>query len=184
MNKHWKWIALAATVALIAAVALPAAFAQQPDQDPNGGPPDKAEMQKRMKAMRRKLLTTKVGLSEEKANKVEKVIDSVDEERQKIHKSILEEKKTLKELLEQNSDDQDSYEGALARLRAAHKQQQELRDKQIDALKKELTPKEQAKMLKAMSKFKKKMARKVHKRGRPGRRAPQANDAGDGPEIE
>ncbi len=169
--KQTRWIAVFAA-ALCVAVAAPA-FAQQPD---------KAEVQERIKALRHKMLVRKVGLSEDKATKVEQIIDGFNGERQKIHKQIAEEKKTLRELLKSNSDDQDSYEGAITRLRAAQKQNQALRDKEFEALKQELTPKEQAKLLRALNKFRNKVVKKLHERNAKGRR--KQRDAEDAPSDE
>ena len=139
-----KMIATVAA-ALVLAAGIPA-YAQQ-DEAP------RKEQRERMKDLRHKVLVNKVGLSEEKATKVEGIIDGFNTERAPIRKQMAEEKQALKQLLKQNSDDQGSYEGAIKRLREAQKKLAGVREKEFGALQKELTPKEQAKMLRALHKF-------------------------------
>ncbi len=109
------------------------------------------------------------------------MIDSFATERQTIHQQIAEEKKTLRELFKQNSDDQTSYEGALTRLRAAQKQNQAVRDKEFEALKQELTPKEQAKLLRALNKFRGKVVNKLRQRKHGKHNKGPADEESDAP---
>jgi hypothetical protein len=150
--------------ATMLAVSAPA-FAQE------DAAPRKAEMQQRIRALRHKMLVKKAGLSEAKVAKVEETIDSFAAERAKLKKTISEEKKTLQELLRQDSNDQASYEGAIARLRAAQKQMQELRDREFAALQQNLTGKEQARLLHVLAKVRHKAQKKlIDRHGRPGKK--------------
>lgn len=158
-----------------------AAYAQSEDDD---GAPPTAEVQERVKKMRGKVLREKLGLSEEKAKKVEAIFDALEPERRKVREEVRAARKQLRELLKADSDDQPAYDAALAKLREATKKTVALRDKQFEALKKELTPKEQAKIVHQLAKLRKKvhgqMSRGKHgRRGGPRPRGEGAPDDGE-----
>ncbi len=140
-----------------------------------GGPEcgqDEGCHQEKMKAMRAKMLREKVGLTEEKAKQVEGVLDGFHDRHVQLRKAFKENMKAIKDLVKADSADQDAYTKALLAMRDNHKAQQVLMDEQMEALKKVLTPKEQAKMFLAHQKMKMKM--KKFMKGKHGK-------GGDGP---
>ncbi len=142
----------------------------------------KAEVQMKIRALRHKMLVKKAALSDDKVAKVEQTIDSFAAERAKLKKQIAEEKKTLQELLKQDSNDQASYEGAITRLRTSQKQMQDVREREFTALQQNLTPKEQARLLRALTKFRSKVQKKlVDRRAHQGKkhRRQAEDDAGE-----
>ncbi len=178
--KHTRIALWIAGAALALSLSGPA-YAQPEDDD---GAPPTAEVQERVKKMRGKVLREKVGLSEEKAKKVEAIFDALEPERRKVREEVRTARKQLRELFKADSDDQAAYDAALAKLREATKKTVALRDKQFEALKKELTPKEHAKIVHRLDKLRKKVHRqgnrgKQGRRGRPGPRGEGAPDDGE-----
>ncbi|MSP25345.1 MAG: periplasmic heavy metal sensor [Myxococcales bacterium] len=169
------WIATATL-----AISLTAPAYAQPIE--NDGAPPSAEALERIKKMRGKVLREKVGLSEEKAKKVEASLDAHEPERRRVREATRTARKQLRDLLEANSDDQPAYDAALGKLRAGMKKMMELRDKQLDLFKKDLTPKEQAKLGQILGKLRKKMHGKGRHGGK-GRRGGAAERHG-GPDLE
>lgn len=162
---------------LTTAVALPtlAQPARQGAAAAQRGGDARAGKQKRLRAMRHKLLRRKLGLSEARASKVEKILERFTPQRREIKKETRAARRSLRLLFRANSDDQQAYKKALARLRAGHKAMQQLRDSEFTALQAELTPKEQAMMLRALQQLQRRMqrmrARNV-RRGQAGQRGP------------
>jgi len=147
---------------LIGSLIASPAWAEPPD-----GPPGK--QLERFNKMRGKLLRKKVGLSEAKAAKVEAVFKTFAPLRKKLRKTVRGARKDLRQLFKSDSDDQAAYRVALTKLRNANKAMQQLNDKQYGQVEKILTPKEQAKLLRAMQRVRRKMA-KMHERKRGQKR--------------
>jgi Spy/CpxP family protein refolding chaperone len=166
-----------ALVALVVGFALPAQAQFGGHGKGRGGPPSPEKMEK-MKKFRAKALRDTVGLSEEKATEVEKVMDSFHERRFELHQTMRDNMKSLKTLLKDDSNDQKAYENVLETLRITQEELQALKAEQMDAFKGILTPKEGAKMLVVMKKFRGKA--RGFKRGKMGRGMGPPDDF-DGP---
>ena len=114
----------------------------------SAAPLSAAEVQ--AKAVRAKILRKRVGLNEERALKVEAIFERYTPERRRIEGSIREATKTLRELLYANSEDQQAYGRALEQLRAGQKALQSVRDRQDEAMRQVLKPREQALLLRSL----------------------------------
>ena len=128
----------------------PALKAKPPQAKPEAKPA--AEKVKRAEARRRELLKKRVGLSDDKATKVEAITRKHGAQQRTLKQNVRKARVQLRQLLRDESDDQQAYEGALRELEAAHRSLQDLRQKRFEDLKQALTPKEQAKLLAAMGK--------------------------------
>jgi len=142
--------------AVLALSVLPATAAAQPSY---AGPPAKTTtvatkkpFKKKFAERRRKLLKNKVGLSDDKVQKVEAISKRYRLLRKKNGEQIREGRAALKKLFAADSNDQPAYARALKKIRDAHRGMMQLRDKQFDEMQKVLTPKEQAKLLRAIVK--------------------------------
>lgn len=136
---RWLTLLLASTLLLSAPIA--SAQAKPAKQDVH------AKVEARKKQLRSRVLRKDVGLSEQKAAAVEKVLDKHAGERSKLMRDTQAHRKTLRDLLAKDSNDQAAYQKALAGLRANQTKLATLRQKELDELGKLLTPKEQAKLL-------------------------------------
>lgn len=114
---------------------------------------DRAAMEQRMDKARARLLRNKVGLSEEKARKVEAVLDKYAPERKRLVASMREARQKLRALVTLKSDDQAAYRTNLEQLRTSRKALMDLMDKAFTELSKDLTPKEQARLFLALDKL-------------------------------
>ena len=159
-----KHIAAIVTMVFICAFATEALA--QPRAEAKGPP---AAAKQRLQKIRARVLRRKVGLSDEKAKKVEEIFRKHNSAQKKAQKQMREGQKELRRLFRADSDDQKAYDAALTKMHKAQRATQKMRDKQFGALKKVLTPKEQAKLLRAMRKVQQHM-----RRARAGRR-PQGN---------
>ena len=99
-----------------------------------------------MQAMRSKMLRDRVGLSEDKARKVEAILDKYAPERKKNHEEMRAAREKLHALVDGKSDDQAQYRAALDTVRAKKKAAQDVMSRAFDEVAKELTPKEQARL--------------------------------------
>jgi Spy/CpxP family protein refolding chaperone len=138
-------------------LAAPLALAQ------GGGkaPEKRAKVEARMKQLRARVLRNQVGLDDKKAAEVEKILAKNAPERKKIQKDVQTHRRRLRELLDQDSNDQAAYQKAIAGFRAAQKRAQVQRDKEIDELSKVLTPKQQAKLFVALRKLQAQLRKRV-----------------------
>lgn len=151
------------TLALLATVP---AFAQEDPPDD-----DKQEVvESRMKLIRARVLRQEVGLSEEKAKKVEAILDKYQPQRRALRQKLKGHRTTLAGLLQQDSNDDAAYAREIKGLRDTHRKLQELRDQEIDELMKVMTPKEQAKFAAAMERMRNRVQQSV--RQHQGRGAP------------
>lgn len=128
---------------------------------------DEACHKEKMMAMRGKMLREKVGLTDEKAKQVETVLDSFHDRHMKLRKGYKDNLKAMKDLIKADSQDQEAFAKALAALQDNHKAKQALMDEQLDALKKILNAKEQAKLFMAHEKMNMKM--KKFMKGKKGK---------------
>jgi Spy/CpxP family protein refolding chaperone len=134
-------------------------------QNPQRG----AQVEKRIQQARGRLLRHKVGLDEKKAVAVEGILDRHAKERRTLRKQMREHKKSVTTLLSADSNDQQAYARAIAGVRATDNKLRTLRDKELDALAKVLTPKQQAKLVVAAKQLQKEIRSRMQRRKRRGR---------------
>ncbi len=95
-------------------------------------------------ARRTRLLRERVGLDEKTAKAVEAVLRRSMNERRQVHERMREARRKLRDLIENDGDDQKAYQSAIAALRKAQNDLHALKNRELDALAKHLTPKQQA----------------------------------------
>jgi hypothetical protein len=110
----------------------------------------RAEISQHLRGALAQALRKDVGLDEKKASEVERTLDKYRPQREKIEGEMHQQQKTLRALLDLDSNDQPAYQKALAALRDAEQKLAALKDQEFDELSKELTPKQQAKLAKAV----------------------------------
>ncbi|MEZ4373252.1 MAG: periplasmic heavy metal sensor [Polyangiaceae bacterium] len=149
-RRHWLF-ALVALVSVLFTSSF--AFAK----------PKREEVEKRMQEVVRKVLTDKVGLDDKKADKVAELLKKDREEQRKLREEMRTNRKELKKLLDADSDDQKAYAKAMAALRKNRDDLHKLQNKHYQALSKELTPKQQAKLFQAMQQLQRKLRKALRK---------------------
>ncbi len=137
------------TMTLMSVLAAGAAFAEPP----RGPPRDPAKREAHFQEMRGKLLRDKVGLAEADAKRAEAVFAQFDKTRKELHQRMRAAHKQLKEMLKTDVNDDVSYTQLVDTMTASFREMQELRQKEFDALRKVLTPKQQGKLLFALGKM-------------------------------
>ncbi|GEM_PF-2771288 len=172
--------------AIVCALAIPAIASAVPPGDDykNERKAKRAKFIKKMKQHRAKMLRTKIGLSEAKAARVERVMDKFHVKKRELKKEMRANHQALRQLLKSDSQDQRAYGVAVDGIVASRAQLAKLHDKQIAALRRVLTPKEQAKMLIAMHKMKRRFRHRMHKRWRKHKRGKRRGAFGDGPDAD
>ena len=134
-----RWLLVPiALLACAPAVAAPAA------------PPSGAPMEQHLARMRSRVLREKVGLGEEKAKKVEAILDRYAPERKRLTAELRQGRQKLRALLTLDSQDQTAYRAALDQVRTNRKALQDLMERAFSEISKELTPKEQGKLFLAL----------------------------------
>ncbi|MEB2310852.1 MAG: periplasmic heavy metal sensor [Sorangiineae bacterium] len=137
--------------ALLAALAASAPALARPP--PGGSPAGKrAQVEERMREVRKRILRDRVGLDEKKALAVEKVLDKNVAAERAARQEERKHRKEIERLLASDSNDQAAYAKALAGLRASEKRLAAMRQNELDEVAKLLTPKEQAKFVTALRK--------------------------------
>ena len=131
--------------------------------------PKREEVEKRMQEVVRKVLKEKVGLDDKKADKVAELLKKDREEQRKLREEMRSSRQALKKLLDADSDDQKAYSKAMAALRKNRDDLHKLQNKHFTALSKELTPKQQAKLVVALRKMQAKIRSAMLKRAQDGR---------------
>ncbi len=121
----------------------------------------RAQLEARLSKLRERVLKNEVGLDDKKANAVSAILARHFAERRKITKEQRDHRQALRKLLEKNSDDQKAYKKELDGFRAARNKLHALEDKQLDEVAKILTPKEQVKLVAALQKLRRKLAKKM-----------------------
>ncbi len=157
---------------LVSTIALPAMAQPGPGGRGRRGPPS-AQKMKRAEKMVGKALRNKLGLSEDKAKKVESILKKQRASQQKIRGQLRTARQDLGKLFRSDSNDQNAWRSALDKMEKSHKALAQGRDKQFAALKKVLTPKEQAKLLRGLNQLQKRMKARRGQRGQQGMQAPR-----------
>ncbi len=158
MKRHFAFVAatlFACAPAIGAPAAPPPPNTAPPAVAPAGGP-----MGPRMQRVRSRVLREKVGLSDDKASKVEAILDRYAPERRKISLKIREGRQKLKALMVLNSEDQAAYKGALDEVRTNRRALQGLMERAFDEIAAQLTPKEQGRLFLALEDLRKMVARR------------------------
>lgn len=155
------------------------ALAGQHNGPPEGGRGDGyGEVQARFKEVRGRMLRQEAGLSEATAQKTEKVLDQFDPRRREIMRDMHQRMQTLRELLQNDSADQKAYQEVLDAIQSDQKDMEQLKSRQIEALKQVLTPKEQARVLMTMKQMHHR-TRQMLRQYRGERRGPDGNGPPD-----
>jgi hypothetical protein len=148
MTRAWlRWLLFLCAFTLSAP-----AFAQ-----PGGAPAKRAEIEARLKKWRGTILRRDVGLDEKKASEVERTLDRYQTEREKIQRDLRQQQKTLRALFDLDSGDQGAYQKALQAVRENTVKMQSLRLQEFDELGKQLTPKQEARLLRLMRQMEQKL---------------------------
>jgi Spy/CpxP family protein refolding chaperone len=134
-------------------------------EDPDAGG-RKARIEARMRRMHAEILRREVDLDEKKAARVEAVLKKHGPERRKLRAQLQRHRHTLRFLLEEDSDDQKAYADAIQGLRAAQKALQTLEERALGELQKELTPKQQARLVMALRKARQHIRRALRRHQR------------------
>jgi Spy/CpxP family protein refolding chaperone len=150
--RRWAWL-IAALVVLVPLLSAGVALSQPPEPEPR----EETRLQQRLKRLRARLLRKKIGLSEEKAAKVEAMFVANAERRRDIAARQRDARKELRELFQSDSADEAAFGAALDKLKAAHKELSSLREQELDELATFLTPKEQAKLLRAVEQLQRRL---------------------------
>jgi Spy/CpxP family protein refolding chaperone len=111
------------------------------------------------------VLREKVGLSDEKATKVEAILDRYAPERRRISLKIRDGRQKLKALLVLDSEDQVAYKGALDEVRTNRQALQALMERAFNDIAAQLTPKEQARLFLALQDLRLKAPRRRFRDG-------------------
>jgi Spy/CpxP family protein refolding chaperone len=159
---HWFFLA-ASLLACAPAVAAPPPAPPPPAFPPPNASPHEARLQH----IRSRVLRDKVGLSDDKAVKVEVILEKYAPERRRFAQKLREGRQKLRALMTLNSEDQTAYRGALDQIRTNRKALQDLMERAFGEISKELTPKEQARLFLALDDLKGKGRRHGRGRGHP-----------------
>lgn len=142
-------------VCLLAMASVGRVASAQPNKD------KRAKVEERLEKLRERVLKKDVGLDDKKAKAVGEILTRYAGERRKIQKEQRESRRTLQKLVQSDSNDQDAYKKALKSFRDGRKKLQGLEDRQLDDVAKILTPKEQVKLVAALQRFRRKLAKKL-----------------------
>jgi hypothetical protein len=133
-------------------------------------------MQQRMLRIRSRVLREKVGLADDKAARVETILDRYAPERRRISLKIRDGRQKLKALMVLNSEDQTAYKSALDEVRTNRSALQGLMERAFNEIAMQLTPKEQGRLFLALDDLRVKAGARRRLREAPG----AADDDGDG----
>lgn len=115
---------------------------------PAGPPPGHSggRFGEKMEAMRSRMLRERVGLTDEKAKRVEAILNKYAPERKRAHEAVRTAREDLRTLIDSKSEDENLYKNALQSVRDKRKAMQDLMDRAFNEVAKELTPREQARL--------------------------------------
>ena len=171
MQRRGNYVRRTATIVLAALLTLLIAMpAMAKGKGKGRGKPTAAELQQRFKKKRGHILRKRVGLSDAKATAVETVLDKHSPLHQKLQRRLAAARLSLGKLLRADSNDQAAFAKALAELQTVAKAMQQLNEQELAQLQKVLTPKEQAKLLRALNRIRTKVRRqRMRQRGKKGK---------------
>ncbi|HEX4478277.1 MAG TPA: periplasmic heavy metal sensor [Polyangiaceae bacterium] len=163
---RWMLLPMFLSVA-VPAWAAPPPPATTPVTAPSGDPGDRP-----FETMRSRILRERVGLTEEKAVRVETILKKYAPERKRINGNLKESRQKLRALVTLNSDDQGAYKSALEGLRTNRKALADLMDRAFGEVSKELTAKEQGKLFLVLDNMRGRLGARLARRGPGGRMGP------------
>lgn len=135
----------------------------------------------RMKAHFAEVLRKDVGLQEERAQQVEAIFARQHKGARALHESMRGHREALRALLEADSNDQAAYAKALDGIEKSRESMRVHRKAGLDEARKLLSPKEQAKLLRAMHQGRRKMMERGFGPGGRGK-GPHGHGGPDGPD--
>jgi Spy/CpxP family protein refolding chaperone len=164
--KRFRWLMVPATLLACA----PALGAPPPPATPPSpaAPVAAGPIQQRMLRVRSRVLREKVGLTDDKAVKVETILDRYAPERRRIALKIRDGRQKLKALMVLNSEDQAAYKGALDEVRTNRSALQGLMERAFNEIAAQLTPKEQGRLFLALDDLRVKVGARRRFREGPG----------------
>jgi Spy/CpxP family protein refolding chaperone len=179
--KSLRWMIVSTVVGVCAvstpALAGPARASASAASAPSAG--RGAAFEQHLHEARSRVLREKVGLTEDKARKVEAILDRYMPERKKVASAMREARQKLHALVTLNGDDQSTYRGALEQVRTQRKALMDLMDRAFAEVGKELTAKEQAKLFLALDELRGKMGGRGHGHGHGHGHGPGGDDDRD-----
>ena len=113
-------------------------------------PKDPAKFAEKREKMKKKIgeaLRNEVGLDEETAVKVESIMEAHHAQRKELRKVMHEIGQEIKDLLDQDSNDQEAYKKLLDEMLEVKAGMKDIMDSHMTSLREVLTPKQQAKVL-------------------------------------
>ncbi len=158
--------------ATLAFTLIPLTVVAQPGPGGQSKGARKALLMQRIHEVRLQLLQTEVGLDPAAAKSAAGVIRGFDGLRRGFMRSQRQARQEIRRLLESSSNDMKRYRAAVAQMRQAHGELQQLRIKEFDALVKVLTPRQSALLVLGLERVKRKLRKRLRamKRDRRDRR--------------
>jgi len=138
----------------------PAAAQKKPAQPPPAAASAAADTSVKIPPWRAQMLRVEVGLDEKTAATVERILAKYRPERKTQADIVDSERRKLNAMLELDSNDQAAYAKSIRAMLDARQKLQELQRKQADELTKVLTPKQQAKLARAIGETRSAMRQK------------------------
>lgn len=120
----------------------------------------RAKVEQRLKQVTAKILRQEVGLDDQKADEVMKVLVKHQVERRTLQQQHRQHRKAIGELLQSDSSDEAQYKKSIDGFRTTQKKLNGLRDREMDEIAKLITPKQQAKLFRALERMRRKLARR------------------------
>jgi len=142
---------------ILGCLSLAAALALSTPAHAENAAQKRAEIAAHLRGALAQALRKDVGLDEKKASDVERTLDKYRPQREKLEADMHQQQKTLRALLDLDSSDQPAYQKALAAVRDDTQKLAALDDQQFDELSKQLTPKQQAKLARAVKQLAQKL---------------------------
>ncbi|MCO4761889.1 MAG: periplasmic heavy metal sensor [Myxococcales bacterium] len=119
----------------------------------------RAKFRAKMKARFGELLRDKMQLTEDKAQRVEKLMTAFRQKKRPLRKEMKQSHRALRVLLKEDSNDQRAYAQALNTIVKTRAKLKKLHKAQVSAIKQLLNPKQQAQLMVAHHKFRRHMGR-------------------------
>lgn len=152
-------------VAFAITVATPTLLAQTAPEAARDEPPQKrvrrnAKGQRRLAAVKMRVLEERVGLTHEEATEVLQLFVDGDEDRRELRRRLRKANQILKQLIADDDGDDAAYASALEEIKQVRADILASREKQLAALEKMLTPRKRARLLAVMHKVQRRMNQK------------------------
>ena len=109
-----------------------------------------ADVDLRVQEVRSRIIRVEAGIDAASATRIEAVLDGYQEEQRGRDGEVRQARRELNRLLREDSQDQDAYARALARLSKAHESAHEMRHARFEAIVENLQPRDAARLLHAL----------------------------------